>query len=114
MNPELERLLQIVQKDGFTADDRQYVLDLKQQLQDLTATEKLAQHPTIKAYLDFLEQEITSCKDLLSDEHQRLDEKARDRLFERIRQCKEMRSMFQVQETKDGLEFQIKGTLEEA
>lgn len=74
--------------EGFDAESRDEVLKIEAALQEAIAAGKLADHPAIKTYLDWIYKEILECKEMLSED-QSLDEKARSRLFERIKQCKQ-------------------------
>ena len=113
MNQDLEQLKQIVNSDeGFTKEDRDEVAKIEEMLVEAVAAENLAQHPALKAYLDSRTKEILDCKELLSSELERLDEKARDRLFERIRQCKDTLRHFG--QKKEDIEYAIKNMLENA
>jgi hypothetical protein len=111
MNNELQKLKEIVEGEGFSKDDREYVQSLEDQLHNVVAIEKLGEHPAITAYVEFLIKQKADCKEMLATD-QSLGEQARTRLFEQIRQIEHFLGIFDTQ--RDIVEQQIKGTLEEA
>src|SRR5437867_3070338 len=93
MMKELEQLKAIVLEGDFTGDDKQEVLQLEQKLKEAIAAEKLASHPAIKSYLDYLSDEVFRCNLILS-ETEDLSEPERRKFYERKRQCRRFQELF--------------------
>lgn len=90
---ELEQLEQLVLKGGFDDDSRKEVQRLRKQFELAVATEKLAQHPSIAPYIQYLKDEIERCNLTLSEDD-RLDDRTRMKLFERKAACRDFLSHF--------------------
>lgn len=112
MQDQIQQLKQIVtSENGFDREARQYVNDLEAEFKQAVEADKLREHPAIKPYLDFLFKEVVDCKEMLSGDPT-LNDVARDRLFERIKQCKATLRAFG--HNREDIEIRIKETLETA
>ena len=89
---DLERLKTLVLREGWDEDSRRQVEALERQFYAAAAKE-LPDHPAIKAYQQYLKDEIARCKELLS-EHEDLTELARVQLFERKKACRDFLAHF--------------------
>lgn len=90
---ELEQLKRIVFEGGFNADDKNDVLQLEQELQELAAAAKLSLNPVIKKYVDYLTQEAERCTYLLSHDRS-LTDLQRQVLFEKRDICEHFTKLF--------------------
>lgn len=93
MTTEIEQLKQLVFEGGFGADDKNDVLQLEQELQELAAAEKLSRNPVIKRYVDYLTTEANRCTYLLSNDRS-LTDLQRQVLFEKRDICDHFTKLF--------------------
>ena len=90
---ELEQLKLLVFSQGWDEESRQQVLDFEHQLSDLAEHEKLSDHPVIKPFIDYMQEQIVRCETLLKTDR-KLTDRERDALFERIDLCDKFTSIF--------------------
>jgi len=109
MTQDLEHLKKLVFNNGWDEESKQQVRDLEARLKKLSATETLAEHPAIADYLAYLTAEIARCKEILSED-EKLTDRQQDKLFEKIKQCREFIGRFDPSQKKE-LEKTIKDLL---
>ena len=90
---ELEQLKQLVFDGGFDGESRNEVLRIESELQEVAAAEKIAELPTIKKFVDYLNSREIQAKALLLNDRT-LTDRDRDKLFERIDLCEHFTSLF--------------------
>lgn len=93
MNTQLAQLKEIVLADGYDDESRQAVATLEKRLQESVQAEKLLDHPVIRKYLDLLDHRRRQAEHLLKTDRT-LDDRQRDKLFERIDSCDEFTTLF--------------------
>jgi hypothetical protein len=93
MTQDLEHLKKLVLSNGWDEESKQQVRDLEDRLHKLSATERLTEHPAIADYLAYLRSEIARCKEVLSEDD-KLTDRQQDKLFEKIKQCREFIQRF--------------------
>jgi hypothetical protein len=93
LQDDLERLEDLVLRGGFDEESREQVKSLRRRFEKAVAAEELAKHSAVAPYIQYLKDEIVRCKEILSEDDT-LDEKARNKYFERKRACQDFLSHF--------------------
>ena len=107
-NSTLQQLKQFVFEGGFDEDSRREVLKLETRIRREVIKQRFYVNTIVAEYMAFLTQEITRCKEILSEDESLTDQQ-RIRLLERKKACKEFLSHFEPQ--KEELEKTIKDLL---
>lgn len=76
----IEKLKQLVLNGGFDEESKRQVADLENRLHKAVMAEKLAEHPVIKDFVEYLTIEIERCTYLLAHD-EKLSEAERNKLF---------------------------------
>jgi hypothetical protein len=109
---ELEQLKQIVFNGGFDADSKNDILQLEEQLHELSIAENIKQYPTIQKFIEHLTVESERCTYLLGNDR-KLTDLERQVLFEKRDICQKFTYLFDGS-LKQSVEANIKHLLDVA